>query len=51
VTQLIFEVLVGGMKNGFQNGVFLFQRLKQAAGFIEIGFYFLSNYFPLKERG
>jgi hypothetical protein len=38
-------------KNGFQNGVFLFQRLKQAAGFIEIGFYFLSNYSPLKEKG
>jgi hypothetical protein len=34
----------------FQNGVFLFQCLKQAAGFIEIRFYFLSNYFPLKER-
>jgi hypothetical protein len=26
VTQLIFGILVGGMKNGFQNGVFLFQR-------------------------
>jgi hypothetical protein len=25
VTQLIFEVLVGGIKNGFQNEVFLFQ--------------------------
>jgi hypothetical protein len=35
---------------GFPKWVFLFQCLKQAAGFIEIGFYFLSNYFPLKER-
>jgi hypothetical protein len=30
-------------------GIFI-PTLKQAAGFIEIEFYFLSNYFPLKER-
>jgi hypothetical protein len=31
-------------------GIFI-PTLKQVAGFIEIEFYFLSNYFPLKERG